>query len=113
MMRARERGFFILGVTILTGIVFTVTSLAILTIAINRTNVSDVDERRARAVYAAEAGLVWASRKLMVDPTFCFPDNPDLVLDADATPGPETGVDIVASSCGATDSRSLEAKVVY
>ena len=107
-----ERGMA-LGFVLIIALLGAIAAYAILMLAISQARHSAFSQERPSARYAAEAGLVWARQRLWEDPTSCFPANPDLSVDADGDGTAETNVDIVASSCGATDRRTLTAQVVY
>ena len=74
MRRARakaERGI-VLGLVIVTAIIFSIAAYAMLMVAMNqRQRAKEFDVDRLRARYAAEAGLVWAQERLWADPNFC------------------------------------------
>ena len=126
-MRARrhrdERGFA-LGVVIITAVIFSVAAFAILMMGITRARIGRLDQERARAYYAAEAGVVWAMQKLWVDPRFdsspgwAGPPNDPAWMDTNADGINDTKVDIFLKACtapppGCESGRKLEAKVDY
>jgi len=113
-MRDQRRGIA-LGLVVITAFIFAIAAFAVLTMAISSAQRSGESEDRLRAQFAAEAGLVWAMQKLFVDaadPSFCG-GGVNMPFDTDGDGTNETTVNIKASSCNATDNRTLEARVVY
>ncbi len=103
-MSRHERGA-ILGIVLLSSLVFSVASLAVLTMASSRAQATHRDATKLRARYAAEAGLVWAMERLWVNPAYCgVPDPP-----------PINGltVDVNVTNCGTGNNQAVTATVTY
>ena len=85
--RTGERGV-VLGVVIITSVIFGIAAFGLLSFAMNQAaQTSFVSEKRTRARYAAESGLVYAMEQLWVNPNDCTlgPPGP-LDTDNDGTP---------------------------
>ena len=70
-MRNNERGAAVLVLLVIGAIVFAVMAYAVLAVSVSKKDLSHFEEDRARARYAAEAGMIWAYQKLWADPTYC------------------------------------------
>ena len=120
MQQSARQGAVVLGVVIITAIVFSVTAFAALTVANSRASVARIlGASRLRAVYAAEAGLVWAMQQLYDDsPAFSSAAGTiDLPWDVngDGAVSPGEGVDVEIAACGVPPcfDRELKATVTY
>ncbi|MBI4323625.1 MAG: hypothetical protein HY596_05060, partial [Candidatus Omnitrophica bacterium] len=60
---------------------------------------------RLKAQYAAEAGLVWAMQRLWQDQAYCGAPDPPVINGLN--------VDVTVTSCGAGNTHTLSAKVLY
>ncbi len=94
-----------LGVVILSAVVFSIAAFVMLTMAMSQARLRNLSERRFRAKYVAEAGLVWAMEQLWANPAYCgVPDPPALQgLNADVT----------VTNCGTGVDQAVNSKVVY
>ncbi len=101
----------ILGIMMVTAVGMSAAAYAILFVAVSQAKQATALKDRTQSRYAAEAGIVWAMQRLMLDPTLRFtlgagPDPPNLngySLDVyDNCP-------VAPAPC---DNRSLSAKAV-
>jgi hypothetical protein len=109
-----DRGM-VLGVVILTAVVFAIVAFGALTVALGGgQRAKQFHHERLRARYAAEAGVVWAMQQLWADPSWFSEAGgpPDFRLD-DGTS--KVDVDLVIPPCtlAPCENRRLEARVVY
>lgn len=103
-MRHNEHGA-VLGIVLLSSLVFSIASLAMLSMATSHTQASRHEADKLRARYAAEAGLVWAMERLWVNPAYCgVPDPP---------PINGLAVDVSVTNCGTMSNQMVSAKVSY
>ncbi len=106
MHRAEERGI-VLGIVIITAVIFSIAALGMLTVAMNqRQRVKVFDVNRLRARYAAEAGVVWAQEQLWENKNYCGAPQP---------PSPINGltVTVAVTNCGANNTHRITARVNY
>ena len=108
-MRHNERGM-VLGIVLLSSIVFSIASLAMFTLAMSHTQASHHETEKLRARYAAEAGLVRAMEKLWNDPAYC---GEAWSIDTNGDGTAETTMTITVTNCGAGNTRTISAKVTY
>lgn len=111
MSDRRHRRGVILVVVVVFALLASVGVMAALIIATSQARRSQIYKDRTRALYAAEAGIVWASQKLWVDPAFCWDDsatfsNGDPLINGIA-------VKVTVTNCGAGNDHQIVAKVVY
>ena len=122
-MRHDERGMA-LGIVLMASIVFSIAAYGVLTMAVSRAQQEDfLGDRRIRAHMAAEAGLVYAMQKLWADPNYPNPccgggcsgstKTDTWPLDTDGVGGTDTTIDISVANCGAGNTHTLSAQVVY
>ena len=108
-MRRHERGLA-LGIVIITAVIFAIVAYAVLEMSVNKSQLSGYEEKRVRARYAAEAGLVQAYEKLWSDPTYC---GETMNFDSDGDPAtPDQQVVITVTNC-AGNEHVLSAKVNF
>jgi hypothetical protein len=107
MMR-NERGV-VLGLIIITSVIFGIAAFGILLLAMSRLRQSKyLGEDRLRAGYAAEAGLVMAMQELWVDPADCA-FGPYTITDGTNN----TTVTVTATPCPGGAASKLQAKVTW
>lgn len=123
-MRLDERGLA-LGVVLIMTILFSVAAYGIVAFTQGGVQRSAVNVDRLRARYAAEAGLVYASQRLWIDPNYpaacCAPaggcqgatQTDTRPLDTDGNGTNETNVLITVTNCGANRQHAITARVVY
>ena len=71
-MRSRGERGIVLGIVLITSIIFGIVAFGLLSLATNQSRQgSFISEERVRARYAAEAGLVYAMQRLWVNPDEC------------------------------------------
>jgi Tfp pilus assembly protein PilX len=117
-MGETQRGA-VLGIVVLSSIVFSVAAFAVLQTVMARAQIIHHRQETQHARFAAEAGLVWAMQKLWAGATAsppiaeCFGSTADVSIDTDGDGTPETPVDIIVSDCSdPMADRTLQAKVV-
>ncbi len=109
--QSAQRGL-VLGLVVVTAVVFAAIAYAALFWALHMARVSSgVGLRRLQARYAAEGGIAWAMQQLAHNPTWSSgegPESPPLTINT-------MQVDILISPCQGTpcESRKLQAKVIY
>ena len=108
-MRHNERGA-VLGIVLLSSLVFSIASLAMLSMATSHTQASRHEADKLRARYAAEAGLVRAMEKLWNDPTYC---GEAWSIDTNGDGTAETTINITVTNCGAGSNQTISARVSY
>ena len=130
-MSRRQRGM-VLGLVLMTSIVFAMMAYAALVWALTRARTAPVTLRRLQARYAAEGGLAWAMQRLYRTPSWtsgvrcgltwdhipqeCL--SPPTPCDLNDPPTSLTNglqVDVVICPChqAPCENRTLQAKVVY
>ena len=111
-MLGDERGV-VLGLVIITSIIFGIAAFGLLIFAMSRLRVSGyLGPERLRAGYAAEAGVVMAMQELWANPADCAfgPYN----LDTNGDGSLETTVTVTAVPCPGPGALSkLQAKVTF
>ena len=124
--RAHERGMA-LAIVLASSVIFSIAAFGVMTLALSRAEHGEaVGNRRMRAHYAAEAGLVQARQKLWADPDYPNPccggpcvgksKTDTWKVDTDMDGKAETLVTITVDECGATFNKGkhrLSAKVNY
>lgn len=114
MRLSGERGV-VLGIVIITAIIFGIAAFGLLSMAVNQARQATfVSQDRARARYAAESGLVMAMQELWVDQNDCVfgPYN----LDTNGDGANETTVTVTRSGiCPPPPNTlsTLQAKVTF
>lgn len=102
-----ERGI-IMAILLVTAILFTTASFAVMAISLSRVSVVRTAYDRYQSQYVAEAGLVWAMQQLWVNPLFC----------ASGIPGGHTvtlngrTAEVIMSNCG-TSLATISSSVTY
>src|SRR3989338_848249 len=113
MKNRGERGV-VLGVVLITSIIFGIAAFGLLSLAVNQMGqVNLVSEDRTRARYAAESGLVMAMQELWANPADCAfgPYTIDTYNDPD--PANDTTVTVTANPCPVGVASKLQAKVTF
>ena len=117
-MLGDERGV-VLGLVIVTSIIFGIAAFGLLIFAMSRLRVSNyLGADRFRAGYAAEAGLVKAMQELWRDPNDCAfgpANNGVYTLDTynDGDPSNDTTVTVTTTGCPPAPGTKLQAKVTF
>ena len=120
--RSRSERGVVLGLIIITSVIFGIAAFGILMLAMSRLRQGNfLGENRLRAEYAAEAGLVMAMQELWRDQTDCAfgpANNGVYQLDTDNNPttgpgGSETTVTVTTTGCPPTPGTKLQAKVTF
>ena len=109
-----ERGV-VLGLVIITSVIFGIAAFGILMLAMSRLRVGNVlGEGRLRAQYAAEAGLVMAMQK-MWDPANCAALGSPYNLDTNNDGTNDTTVTVTVTPCPIASGvpSKLQAKVTF
>ena len=71
-MRTSANGQALIGIVIISSLLFTLASAAALSSSLsNRSRVKTYSSDRVRAYYATEGAVVWAMQRLWADPTSC------------------------------------------
>ena len=111
-MRRHERGLA-LGIVIISAVLFAILAYAVLEMSVNKSQLSGYEEKRIRARYAAEAGLVQAYEKLWANPAYCPPPGGENVLfDSDGDGTPDQTINIQVTNCAGTE-HEIKAKVSF
>lgn len=98
-----ERGI-IMAIVLVTAILFTTASFAIMAVSLSRMSVVSSAYNRYQSQYVAEAGLVWAMQQLWVNPSFCASGSTVVLNGRTAT--------IDMSNCG-TSLATISSVVTY
>jgi len=104
-MTLNQRGAA-LGIVIISAVIFSIMAYAVLAMSLSKAQLADYPVDRARAHYAAEAGVVWAREQLWNDSAFCANSNPDLTMNG-------LDVDVQISSCGTPGDHEIRATVSF
>jgi Tfp pilus assembly protein PilX len=117
-MRSGNQRGAVLGLVIISSVIFGIAAFGLLSLAVNRsrqTGYISIDRIRAR--YAAEAGLVKAMQELWVNPSDCSfgPYVMDTFDESPNNPANDTTVTILATNCPRPVGQltTLNAKVTF
>lgn len=108
-MRLKSEDGYVLALVVLSALVGAIASYTLLAASVAQARHARLFQTRAPAVYAAEAGLVWARAQLRNNPTWSSPaGNTDVAING-------ANVDIIMPVCenNPCESRRLQARVVY
>ena len=115
---ANAKGY-ILGMTLILAFVFAIVAYANLMLAVSQAEHRKFAEKHPNASYAAEAGVVIARERLIRNRDYCGPTGTGVwtqQVDSDgdgAVTAADLTVEITINNCGASNSQTISAKVVY